>query len=43
MNEDIKKERKFTFKLILDEDKFSQIQVDEDGNLIYAENYVRIE
>ncbi|MCF8274423.1 MAG: hypothetical protein K9I95_11385 [Flavobacteriaceae bacterium] len=43
MNEAIKKERKFTFKLILDEDKFSQIQVDEDGNLIYAENYVRIE
>ncbi|HEY5688186.1 MAG TPA: hypothetical protein VIS27_07780 [Yeosuana sp.] len=43
MNEAIKKERKFTFKLILDEDKFSQIQVDEEGNLIYAENYVRIE
>ncbi|MGZ0014699.1 hypothetical protein [Yeosuana sp. AK3] len=43
MNEAIKKERKFTFKLILDEDKFSQIQFDEDGNLIYAENYERIE
>ena len=33
MNEAIKKEKKFTFKLILDKDKFSQIQVDEDGNL----------
>lgn len=43
MNEAIKIERKFTFKLILEEDKFSQIQVDEEGNLIYAENYVRIE
>jgi hypothetical protein len=43
MNEAIKEQKKFSFKLILDEDKFSQIQTDEDGNPIYAENYLRIE
>jgi hypothetical protein len=43
MNEAIKDQKEFSFKLILDEDKFSQIQMDEDGNPIYAENYLRIE
>lgn len=43
MNEAIKEQKEFSFKLILDKDKFSQIQTDEDGNAIYAENYVRIE
>lgn len=43
MNEAIKDQREFVFKLILDVDKFSQIQIDEDGNSIFAENYVRIE
>lgn len=43
MNEAIKEQRVFTFKLILNEDTFSQIQIDEEGNAIYAENYMRIE
>lgn len=43
MNEAIKDKKEFTFKLILDEDTFSQVQKDDDGNLIYAENYERIE
>jgi hypothetical protein len=43
MSETIKEEKTFVFKLILDEDKFSQIQMDDEGNPIYAENYIRIE
>jgi hypothetical protein len=43
MNDAINEQKKFTFKLELDEDKFSQIQMDEEGNPIYAENYMRIE
>lgn len=43
MSEAIKEQKKFVFKLILDENKFSQIQTDEEGNPIYAENYIRIE
>ncbi len=43
MNEAIKEQKKFAFKLLLDEDKFSQIQLDDEGDPIYAENYIRIE
>lgn len=43
MNEAIKEQKEFSFKLILEDDTFSQIQNDEEGNPIYAENYLRIE
>ncbi|MBO0329430.1 hypothetical protein [[Muricauda] lutisoli] len=35
--------RNFTFELILNEDSFSQITVDEDGNRTFSENYKRID
>lgn len=35
--------RVFTFELTLDEDNFSQITLDEEGNRFSAENYKRIE
>jgi hypothetical protein len=43
MNEAIKEQKEFTFKLLLEDDTYSQIQNDEEGNPIYSENYVRIE
>ncbi|NCO63202.1 MAG: hypothetical protein GW839_05550 [Flavobacteriales bacterium] len=43
MNEAIKEQKEFNFKLILDANTFSQVQTDEEGNAIYAENYLRIE
>lgn len=38
---DTKKE--FKYELILEDDRFSQIELDDDGNRIYSENYRRIE
>ena len=35
--------RNFTFELILNEDTFSQISVDADGNRTFSENYRRID
>jgi len=35
--------RTFTFELWLEDDKYSQINRDEEGNRIFSENYVRIE
>lgn len=35
--------RNFTFELILKEDSFSQITVDEEGNRTFSENYKRID
>ena len=35
--------RNFTFELILNEDSFSQITVDADGNRTFSENYKRID
>ncbi|MFD0860925.1 hypothetical protein ACFQ1M_01785 [Sungkyunkwania multivorans] len=35
--------RVFNFELILDKDTFSQISLDENGERIFSENYVRIE
>ncbi|OIQ29691.1 MAG: hypothetical protein BM564_05640 [Bacteroidetes bacterium MedPE-SWsnd-G2] len=43
MDEVIKSRESFIYELDLEENKFSQIEVDEDGNRIYAENYIRIE
>ncbi|WP_242132474.1 hypothetical protein [Aestuariivivens marinum] len=43
MNNIIKENKEFTFKLILEENKFSQISLDEQGNPMFAENYKRIE
>ena len=43
MNNIIKNNKEFIFKIVIGEDTFSQIQIDSVGNLIYAENYVRLE
>jgi hypothetical protein len=43
MNEAIAENEEFYFQLQLHPDRFEQIQLDEDGNRIYSENYVRIE
>lgn len=43
MNEAIKEKNEFSFKLILEKDNFTQIEIDDEGNFIYAENYVRVE
>lgn len=43
MNNIIKNNREFVFKIVIGEDTFSQIQMDSLGTLIYAENYVRLE
>jgi len=42
MNEVIKEQKEFKFQLELYPDRFQQIEIDEDGNKIYSENYVRI-
>lgn len=43
MNEILKDGILFKFQLLLDKNRFTQIEIDEDGNPIYGENYVRIE
>jgi len=43
MNKVIADQNEFVFDLILDKDKFSQVELDEEGKPFYAENYVRIE
>tara|TARA_R110002033_G_scaffold18537_5_gene48808 strand:- start:16276 stop:16632 length:357 start_codon:yes stop_codon:yes gene_type:complete len=43
MNQAIKEQKKFVFDLKLDKNNFSQVQIDDSGNPIYAENYIRIE
>ena len=43
MNEVIKEQQEFKFQLKLQPDSFQQIELDEDGNRIYSENYVRVE
>lgn len=35
--------RRFTFKLVIDENSFSQITLDDEGNSIFSENYKRLE
>jgi hypothetical protein len=43
MNQVIAEQNEFVFDLILEKDKFSQVELDEKGRPFYAENYVRIE
>ncbi|WP_299112765.1 hypothetical protein [uncultured Winogradskyella sp.] len=43
MDEVIAENKEFTFELSLSTNKFQQIELDEDGNRIYSENYVRVE
>ncbi|WP_298533235.1 hypothetical protein [uncultured Algibacter sp.] len=33
----------FVFKFTISKDKYSQIQIDEEGHPIFAENYIRLE
>nr|WP_321236912.1 hypothetical protein [uncultured Psychroserpens sp.] len=43
MSKIIEEKKEFKHELIINGDTFSQIEIDEDGNRIYAENYKRIE
>jgi hypothetical protein len=43
MSKIIEEKKEFKHELIINGDSFSQIEIDEDGNRIYAENYKRIE
>lgn len=39
----IEEKQEFKYELHLEKNKFSQIEVDDDGNRLYSENYKRIE
>lgn len=43
MNQVIKEQMEFKYELLLEKDKFTQIELDDEGNRIYSENYIRIE
>ncbi len=43
MNQAIEEEIEFPFELEVEKDRFIQIDLDEDGNRIFSENYIRIE
>lgn len=43
MNTVIAEQQEFNYNLILTPNKFSQIRLDEDGYMIYSENYRRID
>ncbi|WP_461588738.1 hypothetical protein [Winogradskyella sp.] len=43
MDQVIALKKEFIFELTLEDDRFQQIELDEDGNRIYSENYVRVE
>ncbi|MEO1031282.1 MAG: hypothetical protein AAFX55_07740 [Bacteroidota bacterium] len=43
MNDVIEEQEEFTFQFELKPNRFEQIEIDEDGNRVYSENYVRIE
>lgn len=43
MNDVIAEQQEFKFQFILEPDRFEQIEIDDDGNRIYSENYIRIE
>ncbi|MBL87840.1 MAG: hypothetical protein CMO82_14450 [Winogradskyella sp.] len=43
MNEVIEEKKQFIFELDLYPNKFQQIELDDEGNRIYSENYVRVE
>lgn len=39
----IEENYEFKYELILEKNKFTQIEIDDDGNRLYSENYQRIE
>ncbi|TDU39561.1 hypothetical protein BXY82_1588 [Gelidibacter sediminis] len=43
MRKIIEEKKEFKYELQLEKDRFSQIEVDDQGNRIYSENYQRIE
>ncbi len=43
MSKIIQERKEFTYELTVEKDRFSQIEIDEQGNRIYSENYKRIE
>lgn len=43
MDEVIAEKKQFVFDLDLYPNKFQQIELDEEGNRIYSENYIRVE
>ncbi|MFT4612118.1 MAG: hypothetical protein ACJA1H_002437 [Glaciecola sp.] len=43
MNLIIGERKDYMYKILLEKDKFSQIEIDEDGDRIYSENYVRVD
>ena len=43
MGKIIEEKKEFIYEINLTQDTFSQIEIDEDGNRIYSENYKRIE
>ena len=43
MSKIIQEKREFKYELMIKNDTFSQIEMDEDGNRLYAENYKRID
>ena len=43
MNQAIEENIEFPFELELEKDRFIQIDLDEDGNRVFSENYIRIE
>ena len=43
MNQVIEEQKEFTFELLLKKNSFIQIELDDEGNRVISENYVRIE
>lgn len=43
MRKIIEEKKEFKYELMLEKNKFSQIEIDDQGNRIYSENYKRIE
>ena len=43
MSKIIEEQKEFTFELLLKKDSFIQIELDDDGNRVISENYIRIE
>ncbi|MFD1063502.1 hypothetical protein ACFQ1Q_09620 [Winogradskyella litorisediminis] len=43
MNKIIADQQEFSYKLLITDSTFSQIRVDDDGEMVYSENYKRID
>ena len=43
MRKIVEEKKEFKYELILENDKFCQIEIDDKGNRLYSENYRRIE